>query len=541
MLNSSLLHKVGSLLNLSRALSRLSGAVLRGSEDAAMGVREWRARVRVPVAVKFAVATGTLITVTMSLLGALIINNQTDILTRQIHATGRTVVAQMSKSTTEPLLAKDNLLLDVLTANLATAENVQGTAVFTADRRLISSAGSHPFEANAPLFGDKKYYLDGSLRSLDWEWAESPRGPIDAVAFISPVRFKDMVVGYAVISFSRHTLTQSIDKTVRTIVTATAIMILIGIVFAYLLGRRLYKPIYQLTDASRAISMGHYDHHIESNRNDEIGDLINTLNITARSLKMKSMHMAQGIRQRKQIANALQRHLPANVAQEIITNAAPSEVTLGGSHVNASVVFIDIVGFTAVSEIMTPQQVGELLSDFYGAVAETAPMYKGVIDKFIGDCAMIIFGIAEEDDRHAFHAIAYCVFFQKLMSRLNRLRIAQGKLPMRFRVGINAGDMLAGYIGSNERVQYTVVGDTVNVASRLCSVASADQILITEDTLRVPGLADKLQVQKYQSIQVRNKSQPLSTYMVQSVGKFYEPAMERQVNAALIALTNSRE
>ena len=541
MLDSGLLNKVGSLLNLSRALNRLGGVVLRLSEDAAIGLREWRARVRVPVAVKFALAIGTLITVTMSLLGALIIHNQTDILTRQIHATGRTVVAQMSKSTTEPLLAKDNLLLDVLTANLATAENVQGTAVFTADRRLISSAGSHPFEANAPLAGDKKYYLDGSLRSLDWDWAESPRGPIDAVAFISPVRFKDMVVGYAVISFSRHMLTQSIDNTVRTIVTATAIMILIGIVFAFLLGRRLYKPIYQLNDASRAISMGHYDYHIESNRNDEIGDLINTLNITARSLKMKSMHMAQGIRQRKQIASALQRHLPANVAQEIITNSAPREVTLGGSHVNASVVFIDIVGFTAVSEIMTPQQVAELLSDFYGAVAETAPMYKGVIDKFIGDCAMIIFGIAEEDDRHAFHAIAYCVFFLKLMSRLNRLRIAQGKLPMRFRVGINAGDMLAGYIGSNERVQYTVVGDAVNVASRLCSVATADQILITEDTLRVPGLADKLLVQKYQSIQVRNKAQPLSTYVVQGVGKFYEPAMERQVKSALIELTNKHE
>lgn len=539
MLNSGLINKVGSLLNLSRALNRLGGVLVRVTEDRMLRLQEWRARVRVPVAVKFALAIGSLITVTMSLLGALIIHNQTDILTRQIHATGRTVVAQMSKSTTEPLLAKDNLLLDVLTANLATAENVLGTAVFTADRRLISSAGEHPFAANAPFVSDKKYFLDGSLRSLDWEWADAPRGPIDAVAFISPVRFKDMVVGYAVISFSRSTLTQSIDNTVHSIMTATTIMILIGIVFAYLLGRRLYKPIYQLTDASRAISMGHYDHQIASNRNDEIGDLIKTLNITARSLKMKSMHMAQGIRHRKQIASALHRHLPSNVAKEIITNTAPREVTLSGSHVNASVVFIDIVGFTAVSEIMTPQQVAELLSDFYGAVAETAPMYKGVIDKFIGDCAMIIFGIAEEDDRHAFHAIAYCVFFAKLMERLNRLRVAHGKLPMRFRTGINAGDMLAGYIGSNERVQYTVVGDAVNVASRLCSVATADQILITEDTLRVPGLADKLLVQPFQSIQVRNKSQPLNTYRVQGVGKFYEPAMDRQVKAALIELTNT--
>jgi adenylate cyclase len=250
--------------------------------------------------------------------------------------------------------------------------------------------------------------------------------------------------------------------------------------------------------------------------------------------------MAQGIRQRKQIADALQRHLPANVAREIINNSNPNEVTLGRSHVNASVVFMDIVGFTAVSEVMTPQQVAELLSDFYGAVAETVPLYKGTIDKFIGDCAMVIFGIAEEDEYHAFHAIAYSVFFLKLMGQLNRLRIARGRLPLRLRIGINAGHMLAGYIGSNERVQYTVVGDAVNIASRLCSVSSSDQILITEDTLNVSGLADKLMVTPYQSIQVRNKTRPLSTYLVHDVSKLYQSAMDRQVKAVFAELGKVR-
>ena len=495
--------------------------------------------VRIPVAVKFALVIGTVITVAMALLGALVIHNQKQILTHQIHATGRTVVAQMAKSTTEPLLAQDYLLLDVLTANLATAENVLGVAVFSTERKLISSAGNHPFELGAPLIGAKKQYLDGAQYSLDWRWSDAPRGPIDAVAFISPVRFKDVTVGYAVISFTRSTLTESISRMVESIISATTVMILVGIAVAYLLGRRLSKPIYQLTNASRAISMGHYDYQIETTRNDEIGDLINSVNVTARSLQMKSLQMAQGIRQRNQIATALQRHLPANVAREIISNDQPSEVTLGGSHVNASVVFIDIVGFTAVSEIMSPQKVAELLSDFYGAVAETTPMYKGAIDKFIGDCAMVIFGIAEDDDMHAFHAIAYSVFFVKLMNQLNYIRAARGKMPLHFRIGINAGDMLAGYIGSAERVQYTVVGDAVNVASRLCSVATADQILITEDTLRVAGLADKLLVMPYQSIQVRNKSQPLNTYLVHDVRPFYTSAMERQIKNALLALSKA--
>ncbi|MBI3774107.1 MAG: HAMP domain-containing protein, partial [Gammaproteobacteria bacterium] len=417
---SGFVGKVGELASVSHGLVRPlvigAHAILRSV--AALG--DAVASIRIPVAVKFALVIGLIITASMSLLGALVIHNQKEILTHQIHATGRTVVAQMAKSTTEPLLAKDNLLLDVLTSNLATAENVLGAAVFSTDRKLIASAGNQPFETGAPLVGAKKQYLDGTQLSLDWQWFDAPRGPIDAVAFISPVRFKDLIVGYALISFTRNTLTESIDEMLASIITATTIMILIGIALAYLLGRRLYKPIYQLTDASRAISMGHYDYQIETTRNDEIGDLIHSVNVTARSLQMKSMQMAQGIRQRNQIATALQRHLPANVAREIISNDQPSEVTLGGSHVNASVVFIDIVGFTAVSEIMSPQKVAELLSYFYGAVAETAPMYKGAIDKFIGDCAMVIFGIAEDDDTHAFHAIAYSVFFVKMMMRLNR-------------------------------------------------------------------------------------------------------------------------
>jgi adenylate cyclase len=532
-------EQAGVVLNLQQALTKPLVLFADVSLGAFERVRKLHAGLRIPLAVKFAAAIGFIITLTMTLLGGVIVHNQTQILDRQVHATGRTVVAQMAKSTTEPLLAKDTLLLDVLTANLATAEDVLGAAVFTADRKLISSAGNFPFETNAPYAAEKKSYLDDAMRTLEWQWDDAPRGPIDAIAFISPVRFKDTVVGFVVISFSRDNLRQSINDTKRSILSATTIMILFGIAVAYLIGRLLYKPICQIKEASRAISMGRYDHQIETARNDELGDLANTLNITARSLKLKSMHMAQGIRQRKQIANALQRHLPANVAREIIDNNNPNAVTLGGSHVNASVVFMDIVGFTAVSEIMTPQKVAELLSDFYGTVAEIAPLYKGTIDKFIGDAAMVIFGIAEADEQHAFHAIAFSVFFLKLMNRVNRRRIVQGKLPLHFRVGINAGDMLAGYIGSSERVQYTVVGDAVNIASRLCSVAASDQILITEDTLRVNGLADKLLVMPYESIQVRNKSHPLSTYLVHDVGKFYQAAMERQIKNVLTELSGS--
>ena len=482
---------------------------------------------RLSVAIKLALFISIMITVAMSLLGAVIIHNQIQLLNRQINSTGRTVVMQMAESAKEPLLTNDTLLLDVLAHNLSTADDVIGTAIFSSDRKAISFSGNNPFENNAPYADQAREYLDGTSKILEWEWIKSPAGDIDAVSFISPVVFKNVIVGYTLISFSRSAMNHSIKDAVRSIISATTLLIILGIVTSYLLGRRLTRPIYHLVDAGRAISMGRYDYYIPEHREDEIGHLISTFNTTARALKLKSTHMAQGIRQKKQVANAFSRHVTPNVAKEILDNL--EDVNLGGNHVNASVMFVDIVGFTSRSETMRPQEVAEMLNDFYTHVTMTSTFYKGTIDKFIGDSAMLLFGIPENYEGHVFHSIAYAVFFQKLMHRIKESRNEYGSRPLRFRIGINTGEMLAGYMGCSKRIQYTVVGDTVNLASRLCSAACADQIIITEETYNLPGIREKIVASKHQAITVRGKSSPVKTYLVHDVQQIYRYAMKRQI------------
>lgn len=474
----------------------------------------------IPISIKLAIAIGILLTIAMTLLGAIIISNQTQLLNRQIHSTGRTVVYQMAESSKELLLANDALQLEILAYNLATSENILGTAIYSTDLKLLASSGQNPFEPYAPFEGRKKEYLNGSAKTLEWKWPHSPKGNLDAISFIAPVRFKDVTAGHVLISYSRTSMNQSIRDAVRSIITVTTLLIIIGIGVSYILGRRLTRPIQHLLDASRAIGEGQYNYRIQGKRNDEIGYLMNSLN-----------SMAQGLLQKEQVEAEFNRHVSPNIARKILENL--DNVKLGGTHVFSTVMFIDIVGFTAKSETMTPQAVAELLNEFYAYITHSVHLYKGTIDKYIGDCAMIIFGVPEPDEDHVFHAISYAVFLQHMAEQINNIRISKGKFPVHYRIGVNCGEMLAGNMGSSTRMQYTVVGDSVNLASRLASIANTDQIMITEETFMIPNIKNRVLAERYQSLHVRGKSKPVSTYLVHDILGAEQAKMEQTIDRLL--------
>jgi len=481
----------------------------------------------IPIAIKLAIAIGILLTVAMSLLGALIVQNQTQLLNRQIHSTGRTIVHQMAASAKELLLANDALQLEILTYNLGTSENIVGTAIYSTDHKLLASSGQSPFQPNAPFADSKKNYLNGSAKTLEWQWKSSPKGNIDAVSFISPVHFKDVTAGHVLISFSRNSMNQAIQEVVRSIISVTALLIIIGIIISYILGKKLTQPIQHLLDASRSIDEGQYNIELKDSRNDEIGFLMSSLN-----------NMAQGMLQKEQVEAAFNRHVSPNIAKEILGNL--DKIKLGGTHVFSTVLFVDIVGFTATSETMSPQAVAELLNEFYSYVTHSVHLFKGTIDKYIGDCAMIVFGVPEPDEDHVYHAIAYAVFLQRMTKRINKIRIEKGESPVHYRIGVNCGEMLAGNMGSETRMQYTVVGDSVNLASRLASIADTDQIMISEETYMIPNVKRRIIAQQYQSLVVRGKVDPVSTYLVHDVREADQIKMEKMIDQLILSMENNQ-
>lgn len=473
---------------------------------------------RLPFAARLAISISLLISVVMLLTGALMIRNQAELLDRNMRTFGQTVVQQAAESAKEPLLANDGLLLQVLTSNLASTEQIVGTEIYSKEGRLLARAGLSPFQAGAPFSGRAQRFLDDSEHTISWDWRRSTHRPVDAIAFVSPVRFRDVVVGYAIISFSRDLMQETLRESIRSIIKVTLVLVSLGVLLSYLLGQRLTRPIRHLLAMSRAIGSGLYEYRITERRHDEIGYLMHSFNA-----------MAEGLLQKRQVEQALSRYVPPEVARRVVAGLEPVE--LGGNQAYGSVMFVDIVDFTARSETMPPEKVAVLLNEFYRAISSAASLYHGTIDKYMGDCAMVVFGVPEADEQHAFHAIACAVFFQRLAQQINRERRASGLPPMHYRIGVNAGEMLAGNIGTQERVQYTVVGDSVNLASRLCSVSTAGQIIISEQMLTFPGVREGILVREFEAIRIRGKTEPVSTFLVDGLRPPHDAELRERLQA----------
>src|SRR5690606_35098203 len=197
--------------------------------------------------------------------------------------------------------------------------------------------------------------------------------------------------------------------------------------------------------------------------------------------------------------------------------------------------FADIVGFTRLSERLAPDAVAELLNCYFNAINCAADFYRGTIDKYMGDCAMLVFGGPEKACEHLYHALCCAVMIQRLILRINEQRRAQGRVTVEFRIGINAGTMLAGNLGSQERMQYTVVGDAVNLASRLSNMAGAGEIIIADALVRDPNIASRLRCHLAGTMRVRGKSEPVLTYRVEGVHAQSETLMEQRIARFLSA------
>jgi len=191
------------------------------------------------------------------------------------------------------------------------------------------------------------------------------------------------------------------------------------------------------------------------------------------------------------VRSNFERYFAPNVAADIAQHQAA--IKLGGERRPITVLFSDIRGFTTLSEGMTPEEIAALLSDYFTEMVEIVFEYGGTLDKFIGDAMMALWGapIAHEDDTD--RALQAAIAMQRAVGTLNERWRAAGRPTLGVGIGINYGEVFAGNIGSHRRLEYTVIGDAVNIAARLCSRAEAGEVLVSEaftDLVRNRGAVD---------------------------------------------------
>ncbi|HEX2570836.1 MAG TPA: GAF domain-containing protein [Polyangia bacterium] len=223
------------------------------------------------------------------------------------------------------------------------------------------------------------------------------------------------------------------------------------------------------------------------------------------------MLMIEDITNEKRLRSTMSRYMSPEVAEKLLSEG---EAALGGKMQKCSVLFTDIRSFTTISERLGPQETVKLLNEYFTLMVDIILDKGGILDKYIGDAIMAVFGAPFSSPEDADHAVQAAIEMLKALRAFNRQRLAEGQEPVLMGLGINSDDVLSGNIGSLKRMDYTVIGDGVNLASRLegANKYYGTQILISEFTVR--ELKGHYRLREVDKIQVKGKHLPVGVYEV---------------------------
>jgi len=215
-------------------------------------------------------------------------------------------------------------------------------------------------------------------------------------------------------------------------------------------------------------------------------------------------------KEKKWIKSVFQRYVTTQVVEEILSD--PAKLALGGTRKRLTVLFADIRNFTGLSERLSPEVVVEILNEFLSVMTDVIFKYRGTLDKFIGDAIMAFFGAPLEQTNHEELAVRTALQMQEEMKQLQKRWRDRGFKEIGIGIGINTGEMIVGNIGSSKLTNYTVIGDHVNLASRLQEIASGNEVIISQETYE--AIRDKILVSEKFHTTVKGKEKAVCFYKV---------------------------
>ncbi len=281
----------------------------------------------------------------------------------------------------------------------------------------------------------------------------------------------------------------------RIVLTGVAALVLAALI-GVALSRQLARPVAELVKAAQQVRAGDYAVSLPPTNTQELNNLGQAFN-----------EMAAGLALRDRYHSVLQQVTDPRVAEELVQG----RVKLGGELREVTVVFCDIRGYTALSAGRDPVEVIEILNHHMGALTRIVQKHRGVINQFAGDAIMILFGAPMSYGNDAEHAVR-CAW--EMMQERERLNV-EAEEPLRIGTGIATGKVVAGCIGAESRSDYTVVGEKVNLAARLCSAAAAGQIIIDAEThTQTTAVAE---VDALLPLTLKGFAQPVPAYRVASL------------------------
>ncbi|HEX4923501.1 MAG TPA: adenylate/guanylate cyclase domain-containing protein, partial [Bdellovibrionales bacterium] len=285
----------------------------------------------------------------------------------------------------------------------------------------------------------------------------------------------------------------------RNVIMITGVVLSAAFFFVFLFSVTLTAPIERLVEMAREVARGNFDAKSDVNSKDEVGELAQAFD-----------DMTIGLKERDKIKNVFNKFHGSSITEDLLQG----DLSLGGSNKEVTVFFSDIRDFTKFSEGHSPEEVVNMLNEYFAIMVGIINKNHGVVDKFIGDAIMAVWGAPKSTGNDQYNAVKACLEMRIALNELNERRAVRGQTPIKIGIGIHSGRAISGTIGSSERMEYTVIGDTVNMTSRIESSTKAfgTDLLVSDVTAEL--VKEKFILEFAGSAEVKGKSEALKLFKV---------------------------
>ncbi|MGD9366494.1 MAG: adenylate/guanylate cyclase domain-containing protein [Desulfobacteraceae bacterium] len=448
---------------------------------------------RIPMWIQLAVATTFVSVITVITLSLAVLDKQKERLYDQTVRMGMVSLNYFANNAKFPLLEEDILRLNTLIKEASGVEGLRYALITDTNDKIKAHTDVNliglPFKhfvdkPNLIRKGDVIYYTyrqAGGARMLD---------------LYRSINLKNKNLGQVHVGISLDFIEQLVIEERVSVVLVTLGVILIGLVVAVLYGFRFSKPISQIVKATDEIGRGNYQYRVPLKRNDELGNLAIAFN-----------RMGQELWKNAMTQKSFGKYVGTEVLDLILAN--PETDWLKGTRNDATIIFGDVRGFTSYATEKAPEEVVEALNAYLEIATTHIINFGGYIDKFIGDAVMGVFGVPVFRKDHVERAVRAAV---KIQQELHKESLHGNPLLAAVGISIHTGVVVAGNVGSQSKMEYTVIGDSVNVTARLNALAGPGEVVVSRQVKET--LDEMMTTQSLGPQKIKGKIEPVEAFKV---------------------------
>jgi class 3 adenylate cyclase len=413
---------------------------------------------RFPVRLRWTIFVGMAVTLAVLVLSAIVLDMEKKAWLKNQELQAGIDVSRLADELKIPMLAGSSAEVNFIIDNFAkNIPNIQAVYLENLAKQAWSVGDISNIKKELPNITLPEHTLHLSVPGL---W------------FAKKVTYSGEEVAKVAVEYSEGAWEDLSSKLLERIWMAALLVVLLATIMVYWLASRMSKPLEELAVAAHCVAEGDYTHRLSVRGNDEFTDAATQFN-----------HMVDELQHKEEMREVLGKYLNPELVSDVFDGESSS--SLRNRKQKVTVLFADMVSFTSFSESTETEEVVDILNQYFEVFHSVIDYYGGHVDKYIGDAVMAVFNHPNKSEEHTRNAVLAGIAISIVCKKLGVVR-RDGEV-VSFRVGLNRGDVIIGNIGAAERLEYTVIGDAVNVASRMAGLGEANEVVVAKETFKQAG------------------------------------------------------